>query len=415
MRALLAVAGLLVLAGTATAAGPVVHTLRKSPSGPIEAVAQDGNVAGWLTSSSQGGCDQVHVLAPGKRDRTLPQPASGTITCRWDLTDGQPQLAVAGHMYTALWTLHESGSTPFDFVLAAPFGGPERQIARLAHANDGTGFWLEGIAGAGKTLAYSWDEVEYVNKLGCLSGGSCKQKIADGGIDLVTRAGAQPQPLPGAQPALQLAASAGRIAYIPATTVKAGRPSPNTKSALYLVDARSGTVLGQPFVRGIPIAIALSPHVFAVLTTQTGPRARITWFSTTDGSKLGSVLVSRRAVPQLVASDQLIVYRVNRTLYSVSTHGGKPRLLAKTGSNPVGLSLSNGRLVWAENHAETGRLRQLSVGYPLTPRPARARRSRRSRRAGRPRAGRSVRLRARRPRRPRTRPQPVARRRRDGR
>jgi hypothetical protein len=363
VRALVAAAGSLVLAGSAAAvaATPIVHTLRKSPTGPVEAVAQDSNVAAWLTSSTP--CDQVHVLAPGKRDRSFPQPASGSITCRWDLTDGQPQLAVAGRMSTALWTLHESGPAPFDWVLAAPFGGPERQIDRLAHASDGTGKWLEGVTGAGKTLAYSWDDVEYVDKYACLSGGSCKQKIADGGIRLVTRTGDQPyQPLPGAQPALQLAASAGRIAYIPATTVKAGRPSANTKSTLYIVDSPGGDVVGQPFVRGIPIAIALSPHVLAVLTTQTGPHDRISWFSTADGTKLGSALVSSHASPQLAASDQLIVYRVGRLLRGVSTHGGRNRILAKTGQNAVGLSLQNGRLVWAENRGQAGRLLQVPVG-----------------------------------------------------
>ena len=210
MRALLAVAGLLVLAGVAAAAAPITHTLRKSPTGPIEAIAQDNNLASWFTASSPHACDQVHVMAPGKKDRSFPPASSDSITCNWDVTAGPPQLAIAGRMSMALWTLHGGLPAPFDYVLAAPFGGTEQQIARLAHASDGTGKWLEGVAGAGKTLAYSWDDVEYVDKLGCLSGGSCKEKIADGGIQIVTRTGSQP--LSGAQPALELAASGGRIA-----------------------------------------------------------------------------------------------------------------------------------------------------------------------------------------------------------
>ena len=340
--------------------GPTAHTLRKSTTGPIEAVAQDSNLAAWFTSSTQA-CDQVHVLAPGKKDRSFPQPSSSSITCHWDLTDGQQQLAIAGRMSTALWTLHESGPAPFDYVLAAPFGGPERQIDRLAHANDGTGKWLEGVVGSGRTLAYSWDDVEYVDKLACLSGGSCKQKIADGGIRLVTRTGDQPQPLPGVGPALQLAASAGRLAYIPATIVKAGRPTANTNNSLYVVDAASGDLEGKAFVHGIPLAISLSPNVLTVLTTQTGPHDRISWFSATGEKKLGSVLVSPRAAPQLASSDQLIVFRVNRLLYGVSTHGGRPRLLAKTAQDSIGLSLAHGRLVWADNRDDVGRLRTVSV------------------------------------------------------
>jgi len=361
VRVLLAVAGLLVLAGAAAAAVPIAHTLRKSPSGPIEAVAQDNNLAAWFTASSPRACDQIHVMAPGKKDRSFPPPSSGSITCNWDVTAGPPQLAIAARMSMALWTLHANGPAPFDYVLAAPFfGGTEQQIARLAHAGDGTGKWLEGVAGAGKTLAYSWDDVEYIDKLGCLSGGSCKEKIEDGGIQIVTRTGSQP--LQGAQPALELAASAGRIAYIPAMTVKGNHPAPNTNSTLYVADATSGNVVGKAFVHGIPLAIALSPNVLAVLTTQAGPHDRISWFSPTSGKRLGSVLVSPHAAPQLAASDQLLVFRVNRQLYGVSTHGGRPRLLAKTGQDSVGLSLARGRLAWADNHGGVGRLRALSVG-----------------------------------------------------
>ena len=352
MRALLATAGLLVLAGAgaAAAAPPTGHILRKSPNGPIEAIAQDGSSVAWLTSGTKT-CDAVHVLATGKPDRTLPQPSSGSMTCRWDLTDGVPQLALAAGASAALWTLHDSGPAPFDNVVAASIGGPEKQIQRLAHAGDGTGLWLGGVAGAGKTLAYSWDDVEYIDKLACLSGGSCKMKIEDGGIKLVSVSRATVTPLPKAQPALQLAVAAGRIAYIPATTVKAGRPSPSANNMIYLVDATTGNVIGHPLVHGIPAAIALSQHVLAVLT-QRGPHDRISWFSTTDASKLGSVLVSERAVPtELAASDQLIAYRVGRTLYGVSTATGRIRVLTNTGLNYLGLSLRNGLLVWAENNA----------------------------------------------------------------
>jgi hypothetical protein len=361
VRALLATAGLLVLAGSAAAAKPTAHTLRKSANGPIVSAAQDNRFAAWLTYAPTRGCDEVHVLSPGKRDRSLPQPAAGSMTCHWNLLDGQPQLAIAGRMSTALWTLHESGPSPSDFVIAASFGGPERQLKTLSHASDGTGKWLGGVAGAGKTLAYSWDDVEYVNPEKCLSDGMCKQKIADGGIQIVTRT--DDTPLPGAQPALQLAASAGRIAYIPATTVKAGRPSPNNNNPVYVADAVSGAVVSQPSVHGIPIAIALSSHVLAVLTTVAGAHDRISWFSAADGTKLGSATVPARTTPQIAASDRLIVYRVERQLRSVATSNGQIRKLVKAAPNSVGLSLARGRLIWAENHGDTtGRLRSLTVG-----------------------------------------------------
>jgi hypothetical protein len=360
VRFLVATAGLLVLAGSAVAGTPTAHTLRKSTGGPIAAIAQNNGVAAWLTSSTKGACNVVHILSPGKKDRTLPQPAPTSMTCNWDLQDGPPQLAVAAQMSTALWTLHESGPAPLDWVVAASVGGPERQLRKFAHASDGTGQWLEGVAGAGKTLAYSWDDVEYVNPSKCLSGHPCKQKIADGGIRIVTRT--SDTPLPGVGPALQIATSAGRIAYVPATSATTGRPSTTATSVLQIVDATTGDPVAQATVHGFPVAIALSPNVLAVITSLSGPHDRISWFSATDGTKLGSVIVSPLSAPQLTASDRLIVYRSGLQLEGISTSTGRIRKLVKTGLNYVGLSLAQGRLLWAENHNHTGRLRALSVG-----------------------------------------------------
>jgi hypothetical protein len=49
-------------------------------------------------------------------------------------------------------------------------------------------------------------------------------------------------------------------------------------------------------------------------------------------------------------------------LRSIATANGHNAKLVSTSANAVGLSLADGRLIWAENHARTGRLRALSVG-----------------------------------------------------
>jgi hypothetical protein len=326
------------------------------------ALATDGAFVSWFTANDQGtGCNEIHVLSPGKHDRNAPGPSASTMTCRWTVSDVlPPQLAVASKMSTVLWTLHGSSSSQFDQVLAAQIGGPERRLERFTRASDGTGDSLMDVAGGGNTLAYSWDDVEYVDKLACLSGGSCKKKIADGGIRLVTKT--TETALPGAQPAIQLAAAAGRIAYVPATIVKGTRAAASTNNTLQIVDATTGDVVGQPFVHGIPTAIALSPTVFAVLTTLAGPHDRVSWFSAADGTKLGSTLVSASAAQELATSGKLIVYRVGRFLRGISTVNGRIRRLAKTGLGIVDFSFAHGRLVWTENHGDTGRLRALAVG-----------------------------------------------------
>ena len=360
MRALLATAGLFVLAGSAAAGAPTGYTVRKSASGPIVAIAQNNGIAAWFTSSTKT-CNLVHILTPGKHDRTLPPTSAESMTCRWSLLDGQPQLAVASRMSTVLWTLHQTGSSSFDQVLAASLGGSERQLRQFSHGSGGTGRWLGGVAGAGRTLAYSWYDIEYVNPTKCLSTGLCKQKIADGGIQVVTRTA--DTPLPGALPALQLAASGDRIAYIPATTAHAGRASGGHNATLYVVDAGTGDAVGSVTVHGEPAAIALTSHVLAVLLDQGGPRERISWYTPSGSKRLGTVLVSEHATPQLAVSNQLIVYRVFSKLNGIPLHGGRIRTLAKTSAdNTVGLSLANGRLLWAVNHGDTGRLRALGVG-----------------------------------------------------
>jgi hypothetical protein len=377
VRAFLVAAGLVVLigAGSAGAAKPTAFTLRKSTSGPIAAVAQDNGVAAWFTSFTvqHPGCDLVHVLTPGKHDRILPQPVSTSMTCNWDLSEGQPQLAVAAKLSTALWSLHENGPSPFDLVMAAAFNGPEQQLDRFAHASDGTGKWLGGVAGAGQTLAYSWADVEYVNPTKCLSTGSpgaCKKKIADGGIKIVAQtAGAPPvdTPLPGGQPALQLAASAGRIAYIPAAIFHGNRPSPSNNSPVSVVDAVTGNPVCRVDVHGVPAAVALSTHLLAVLSENGGGRTvgvhdTIAWYSPTDCSKRGSISINLSAALQIAANDRLIVYRIGRQLLGVAVANKHITKLAKTAHGPIGLSLARGRLVWGENHGDTGRLRALAVG-----------------------------------------------------
>jgi hypothetical protein len=241
--------------------------------------------------------------------------------------------------------------------MTAQVGGREIQVDRLAHPN-GTGQFLGATAGAGNTLAYSWVDVEYLDPLGCGSGGSCKKKIAGGGIDLVTAG--QKTPLPGAGPALGLAVSAGRVAYIPATTVvRGGVPASNPSVTIPVEDASNGAIVSQPKAIGTPIAIGLSPHILAVLSH--GPHGmRLTWYDPATGEKIDGITVPAQTA-ELAVSDQVIVFRFGRALRSVVPATGHVRALGKTAAQYLGLSLDAGRLVWAENHRSSGRIRALQV------------------------------------------------------
>jgi hypothetical protein len=357
VRVLIAAAGLLALAGAAAAGTSQPQTLLRSP-GPVDAITQDGRAVAWLASGGSK-CNAVHVVGP-KGSGTMPQPSSTSMTCHWNLAAGRSQLAFASGVSSALWTLHESGSVRFDYVLSAREHGSEQQIDRLAHASDGTGWWLAGVAGAGTTLAYSKVDVEYVDKLGCLKGGSCKKKIAGGGIYTVSDG--QATELPASPPALELAAAGNRIAYVPATAVaKSGAPAPNRSAAVVIVDAHKGTVVSQAQPDGLPLAIALSPHVLAILTRH-GHHDRVSWYAAGNGEKLGSSAVPRSTAPQLTASNRVVVYRVGRLLRGIALGSSHTRKLARTAPNAVGPSLLRHRLVWAENTAKDARIRELFLG-----------------------------------------------------
>jgi hypothetical protein len=352
VRALIVIAGLLAVAGVATAAIPQPTTIAHTPA-PVKAIAQDGGFLAWLAGDGKK-CNTIH-LTGGGHTYVLPQPSNG-MTCHWAISSGAVHLAIAADAHAALWTLHENGS---DFLMTAQIGGKEIEVDRLAHAG-GTGWWLGSITGGGTTLAYSSVDVEYVDPLACGSGGSCKKKITGGGIDLVTAG--QKTALPNSGPALGLAVSNGRIAYIQATTVaKGGLPASSPTTVVPVKDASSGAVVSRAKPVGLPLAVGLSPHILAVLTRNTRGTLRLTWYDPATGHKLGGTGVPVDTVPTLAVSDQFVVYRFGRTIRAlvVATRHSHP--LGKTAPQYVGLSLDQGRLVWAENHTTYGLVRALSL------------------------------------------------------
>ena len=357
MRAAAAAAGAIALAAVAAPRLPVPKTVHTG-SGPVSAIAQDGNLLGWVDADDTG-CNAVHVLQADGTTATTPQPEDGSMTCHWDVDTGATRLALAAGASAAVWTLHEAGGAPVDYVMSATLGGPETRVDRLAHSSDGTGFWLGGVAGGGTTLAYSVADVEYVDKLGCLSGGSCKRTIAGGGIHLVSDG--EERLLPGSRPALELATAAGRIAYVQAAAAATGPPVAARRAPVRVVAATTGATVCSVRPRGVPLALALTPNVLALLT-RSGKHDLVSWYGSTTGTQLGSLRVSRNAAPELAASNRLAVYRVGHTLRGITLRTGRARTLVHTPSPPLDFSLAGSQLAWGENRGGTSRVRVLVVG-----------------------------------------------------
>ena len=264
------------------------------------------------------------------------------MTCRWNLQDGQPQLAVAAQMSTrALDAARERPSASglghgrlgrgarAAAEAVRPRERRHRPVARRRRRRRARRSPTRGTTSSTST------------RRSASPGDPCKQKIADGGIRIVTRtsrhAAARGQ---AGAPARR---GGRRIAYVPATSARTAAPrrAPATS-------CRSWTPRAEPGGPGLRARVPARDRALRQRargsTTLSGPHDRISWFSATDGTKLGSVLVSPQAAPQLVASDRVIVYRVGRLLRDVSTRTGHLREARETGANYVGLSLARDRL-----------------------------------------------------------------------
>jgi len=366
VRYLVAALGLAAAVGAASASGARgVQTLYTSTAGPIAAFAQDDSLVAWVGSTGRHRCNAVRLLSvSGARvDVTLPQPGTDNVTCRWNVGDGAVRLAIAASTTAdaALWTLHQKAQISTDYVVGATARKPlERRFQQVAHTNAGAGLWLGGISGSGTTLVYGTAAVSYVDQLSCLSGGSCAKKVSGGGILRIV--GRNETPLPGAGATVDVAAAAGRVAAIPATAVgKSGLPTASPGDPISVRDASSGVVTAQVAPVGVAVSLALSQHVLAVLL-RNGAKSQIGWWDPSNGRLLGLVEVPAQTSSDLAASDQLVVFRVGRSIRGIDVSTGSIRQLAEGAATPVGLSLVGTRLAWAENVRGVGRIRALELG-----------------------------------------------------
>ena len=362
VRLLLAAAGVLSVVGGSGWSGPHVETLYHSDSGTIASFAQDGQLLAWFSLGS-GHCNAVHVLSLHGVEATLPKPGTNNVTCRWTIGQAPVGLAVGARGGGALWTLHERASVDLDYVLGANVRDPrERRFGQLAHTRGGAGLWLGGVAGDGDTLVYSLATVGYVDQLDCLSGGSCRRTITGGGVHRIV--GRLDPVVRGTRAALQVAASAGRIAYIRAAAVASdGQPVANAHLPIEVRIAATGALVSRVVPDGLPLAVALAPHHLAVLARRSG-KLHVSWYEADSGRRLGSVPVPQRTSAQLTASDRVVVYHVGTLIEGIDLASHRAHKLVRAGSRPIGLSLEGTRLAWAENNKGTGRIRALSLGAP---------------------------------------------------
>ncbi len=343
------------------------QTLYSSPSGTIAAFAQDGQLLAWFAPSAKR-CNSIHLLSLANAGLVvLPdeRPSARNVTCQWDVA--QPvHLALSGT--SVLWTLRDKLSPlPFDYLLGASSVDPrERRFEEIAHAGHGAGLWFGGIAGDskidGSSLVYAVTAVAYHNELACLSKSSCEMRISDAGSGVFRVVGRQWFKITGTSAAIDVAVSGSSVAYIRTASVGPnGEPHASASLPIEIRDSETGQPRAGIIPKGTPLAVALSPSVLATLE-RTKLGTRLAWYDAATGAPSGSVPVPAATAPELTASDQLVVFRVGRSIRAANVLTHRVLTLAHAAAIPVGLSLEGTRLAWAENIRGHGRIRALFVG-----------------------------------------------------
>jgi hypothetical protein len=368
MRMLFAALGLAAIVVQAAAAAPRPQTVFRSPSGQIDAFAQDGSMLAWFAHGSKG-CNTVWVFDLATAEQVL-LPAQGTrtvnVTCDWNVRP-PVRLAVDFKTTTAIWTLRERAPLRFDYLIGASFTNRlERRFQEIAHASRGAGLWLGGVAGDDGTLVYSVTSVDFADEVGCLSNPkaphACAMKVGNHGGVYRILGRKTPRLIPGTTPgAMQVAVYKGEVAYVTtATLARDGRPVADAASPVTIRSVIDGALVSRLAPHGTPEALALSSRVLAALE-RTGGKLRLAWYNPASGRPLGSVAVPATTSPEISASGRLIVFHAGRTIHAVEIATRKARVVVRAAATPIGLSIEGSRLAWAENVGGKGRVQALQI------------------------------------------------------
>jgi TolB protein len=164
-------------------------------------------------------------------------------------------------------------------------------------------------------------------------------------------------------------------------------PDDDVESELYVLDARTGRdVRRLAFTRdewlsmgqvrsaagrvvasfgatGKPVEVALSGSIVALLNELSDGSKRISVFDARTGSPRRVVRVDRATQGGLASDGRLVLFSGGRTIRSLDVRTGEIRVLIRTHGPPIGLSVSGGRVAWAENLAppKKARIRALTL------------------------------------------------------
>jgi hypothetical protein len=164
--------------------------------------------------------------------------------------------------------------------------------------------------------------------------------------------GKQGLPVPGLPAAALIAGAPGRLALVqPATRGSSSgaidwpRAKPGGK--VEIRDSSTRRLVASFRPRGTVRAVALSPTRAAVLA-QRGTRQRIEWYDARSGGRLGSAAAPPGTARALSTDGRFVALTVGKTVRLLDLRSGVQRTLRRAATQPIGVSVLAGRVVWAE-------------------------------------------------------------------
>jgi hypothetical protein len=345
-----------VAASAVTGATSAARDLRPAStiavvSGQVIGVAQDSGSVAWLEATAAGCRLRVHPLAGGA-GRVL-RYAHGCLPTEHDLALAGGRAAWGGYEEVRCSDTHAAvyatDNSRARLVQEIPGDCLGYGTSYQGLATDGSSFFASLLVTSPKPASSR-----------CGDGGPCRWRLAGGRI--VRIAGSKLVTVAGLPPTALLAAADGRVGLVaPAKTFSSnGRgafdwPRAAENGSVEIRDTSSTRVVTSFHPLGIVRAVALSATRAAVLVDAKAT-LRIEWYDSDSGARYGAVTVPRSTARKLSTDGRFAAFAAGKTVRVLDLETGVQRVVARATSEPVGLSVRAGRLVWGENGARTGRI-----------------------------------------------------------
>jgi hypothetical protein len=319
-------------------------------------VAQDSGSIAWLRQTASG-CE-LDVRSPGGAEQRTAGSRADCVLAPADLALAAGRAAWGGYQDV------NCGGTDAAVNTAAGSAHP-RQVQQILGDCLGYATAYQGLTSDGRSFLYALlvTRPESASTIDCGQGGRCSWQLAGGRI--VRISGSHPHTIAGMPPAALLAGASGRVALVePARSASSnGRsasafdwPRAALDGTVQIRDTTTVAIVSSFRPSGTVRAVALSARRAAVLVESAGGARRIEWYDVDSGARLGTVAVPAATDNRLSTDGRYVAFAVGDTVRVLDLETREQRIVRRAASVPVGLSISNGRLVWGENSSTGGRV-----------------------------------------------------------